>query len=54
MSTSVSYQRKRTNHTFHLLMTVLTFGFWGLFIWIPMILWNKFGPREKVVTHHEE
>jgi hypothetical protein len=25
--------RRGANHTFHLIMTVLTFGLWGLFVW---------------------
>lgn len=25
--------RRGANHTFHLIMTVLTFGLWGIFVW---------------------
>jgi hypothetical protein len=25
--------RRGANHTFHMAMTVLTFGLWGLFVW---------------------
>lgn len=50
---SVTKQRKRTNHTFHLIMTIITGGVWGIFVWVPMILWHKLGPRKKIVTVYE-
>lgn len=40
--------RTPTNHTFHLLMTVLTCGMWGLFVWLPIIVWHWLGPRRRV------
>jgi hypothetical protein len=46
----VTYSRNKTSHTFHLIMTVLTFGTWAVFVWGPMILWNSFGPRSRSVT----
>jgi hypothetical protein len=49
---SVSKQRKGTSHTFHLIMTCCTFGMWGLFVWMPLTLWHKIGPKQKVVTHY--
>lgn len=45
----VSKTRKRTNHTFHLWMTLFTCGMWG-FVWITMICWNAWGPRQKTTT----
>ena len=27
---------KRVNHTLHLLLTIITFGFWGLLVWLPL------------------
>jgi hypothetical protein len=46
----VTYSRNRTSHTFHLVMTVLTGGLWAVFVWVPVILWNNFGPRSRTVT----
>lgn len=46
--------RKQSSHTFHLLMTIITFGMWGLFVWLPLVCWHKFGPRKKVVTHYRD
>lgn len=48
-----TYERKKTNHTFHLLMTIITAGFWGFFVWIPLTVWHKFGPKKKVITKYE-
>lgn len=30
----------KTSHGFHLIMTLLTFGLWGLFVWIPVGIYN--------------
>lgn len=49
---SVTKERRHTSHTFHLIMTWCTFGLWGIFVWLPLGLWHKFGPRKKVVTHY--
>lgn len=40
--TQVPVQRKvyKTSHGFHLIMTLLTFGLWGLFVWIPVGIYN--------------
>lgn len=48
-----TYERKKTNHTFHLLMTIITAGFWGFVVWIPLTMWHKFGPKKKVITKYE-
>lgn len=45
----VTKSKVHTSHTFHLLMTVLTGGFWGLFVWLPMIIINSMR-KEKSVT----
>lgn len=44
--------RTQTNHTFHLLMTIFTCSAWAFFVWIPMILWHKLGPKRKIVTKY--
>jgi hypothetical protein len=49
---SVTKVRKDTSHTFHLLMTLFTCGMWGIFVWIPIIIWHKMGPRQKQRTRH--
>jgi hypothetical protein len=46
----VSKQRQSTSHTFHLIMTLLTCGLWGLLVWLPIIVWHKLGPRRRTVT----
>jgi hypothetical protein len=48
---AVTYQRKRTNHLLHLVLTLLTGGLWGLFVWLPITLINGFR-REKTITHY--
>lgn len=52
MPKAVSKTRKDTSHTFHLILTVCTGGTWGLFVWLPMILWHRYGPRQKTVTRY--
>lgn len=46
MNTTVT--RQGANHTFHLIMTVLTLGAWGMLVWPVAAL---IGRRTKV-THH--
>lgn len=48
---AVTYQRKQTNHTLHLILTVLTGGLWGVLVWLPITLINGFR-REKSVTRY--
>ena len=50
---SVTKERKRTSHGLHLFLTIVTAGAWGLFVWLPLTLWHRFGPRRKVVTKHQ-
>jgi hypothetical protein len=49
---SVTKVRKPTAHTFHLVMTILTCGMWGIFVWWPITWWHAAGPRRKVVTRY--
>jgi hypothetical protein len=51
-SHSVTKVRKGTSHGLHLFLTIITVGMWGIFVWLPLTLWHKFGPRRKVVTKH--
>lgn len=46
---TVSYVPRKTSHGFHLVMTVLTGGIWGLFVWLPIAIINSMS-REKIVT----
>lgn len=43
----VAKTRTQTSHTFHLLMTLLTFGMWGIFVWLPITVWHWVGPRRR-------
>lgn len=51
-SRAVHKVRKDTSHTFHLLMTLLTVGMWGLVVWLPLTIWHRIGPRRKVTTYY--
>lgn len=46
---TVTYVPRKTNHTFHLVMTVLTGGIWGVCVWLPIGIINSMS-REKIVT----
>jgi hypothetical protein len=46
---TVSYVPVQTNHVFHLILTILTCGLWGLFVWLPMTIINQLR-KNKVVT----
>jgi hypothetical protein len=39
---------KRTNHLLHLILTILTGGLWGIFVWLPISLFG--GQRRRVVV----
>ena len=52
MTRAVSKTRRDTSHLFHLVMTVLTCGLWGLFVWLPLTVWHKTGPRKRTVTRY--
>lgn len=49
---SVSKSRKKTSHTFHLLMCLFTCGLW-VFVWMAMAAWNAWGPRKKTTTYYQ-
>jgi hypothetical protein len=49
---SVAKTRKQTSHGLHLILTIGTFGLWGICVWLPLTLWHKFGPRRKTVTKY--
>jgi len=51
-SRAVTKSRKSTSHGFHLFMTICTCGMWGLFVWWPLTIWHKMGPKKKTVTHY--
>lgn len=46
---TVTKTQKKTNHTFHLILTLLTGGAWG-FVWLGVIVWHKVGTKEKAKT----
>src|SRR5690348_12521630 len=48
---SVAMVPVQTSHTFHLIMTILTCGLWGLFVWLPMTVINAMR-KKKVVTRY--
>lgn len=49
---AVSKTRRKTSHGLHLVLTICTFGMWGLLVWLPLTLWHKFGPRRRTVTKY--
>lgn len=44
--------RKNTSHGLHLVLTICTGGGWGIFVWLPLTMWHKYGPRQKTVTRY--
>jgi hypothetical protein len=50
---AVVKSRKKTSHTFHLVMTLLTGGLWAIFVWIPIQIINKWGPRDRSVVRYK-
>ncbi|WP_439377882.1 hypothetical protein [Amycolatopsis lexingtonensis] len=47
----VSKERHKTANGFHLLMTFITFGTWGLFVWAPLLIWRSIF-KKKTVTKY--
>lgn len=45
---AVVVRGKPTSHLLHLVLTLLTFGLWGLFVWLPLGLFG--GVRRRVLT----
>lgn len=35
------HTKQRINHVLHLLLTIITAGLWGLFVWLPLGLTNS-------------
>jgi hypothetical protein len=48
--TMVTESQKHTSHLLHLVLTILTGGLWGVFVWLPLTIWHHIGPRQKTVT----
>lgn len=46
---TVTKTRKKTNHMFHLVLTLLTGGLWGL-VWLWLVIWHRFGTKDKAKT----
>jgi hypothetical protein len=43
-------QPRPINHTLHLILTILSCGTWGLFVWAPMAIWRRSGRRPLVLV----
>jgi hypothetical protein len=41
----------RPNHVLHLILTIITGGAWGLFVWLPIVIFG--GEKRKMVTVDE-
>lgn len=41
----------RPNHILHLLLTIITAGLWGLFVWLPLSIFG--GEKRKTVSVDE-
>jgi hypothetical protein len=39
---------RRPNHLLHLILSIVTWGFWALFVWLPIAIFG--GERRKTVT----
>jgi hypothetical protein len=49
---AVSSTRTKTNHTFHLIASVLTCGLWAITVWPAVIVWNRF-KKDQTVTRYQ-
>lgn len=49
---SVTKYRKRTNHTFHLIVCLCTCFAW-LPVWMCVWAWNAWGPKATATTRHQ-
>jgi hypothetical protein len=45
----VTTQKRRTSHGLHLFLTIITFGAWGLFVWLPLTIIHMLH-KEKTTT----
>ncbi len=50
---AITRERKKTSHGLHLFLTIITAGMWGLFVWLPLTMWHKVGPKRKIVTEYK-
>jgi hypothetical protein len=49
---SVHYEKQPMAHTMHLILTILTGGLWGLFVWLPLALAHGMSRGRKVTTKY--
>lgn len=54
MGKTITKQRRGTSHGLHLFLTIITGGVWGLCVWLPLTMWHKMGPRQRVVTYEAQ
>lgn len=50
--TSVTRVKDPMPHTMHLILTILTGGLWGLFVWLPLGLLHNLSRGRKVTTKY--
>jgi hypothetical protein len=51
-TSSVHYEKQPMAHTMHLILTILTCGLWGLFVWLPLGLVHSMSRGRKVTTKY--
>lgn len=49
MNVTTTTTRKQTSHTFHLLLTIMTFGMW-IPVWFFLSIWHHIGPKSKATS----
>lgn len=47
---SVTYNRKRTAHLWHLVLTICTAGLWGALVWLPLVIIRS--KKQKNITRY--
>ena len=48
---SVTRVPVKTNHVLHLILTILTAGIWGIFVWLPLGLINSMRSKKQVTYY---
>lgn len=48
---AVLVKGKRPSHVLHLLLTIITVGVWGLFVWLPLMIFAR--ERRVILTVDE-
>jgi len=48
---AVLVRGRRPNHVLHLILSLLTLGFWAVFVWLPLVLFG--GEKRSVITVDE-